>query len=67
MVGSLSQLQEKLSEKKKKMYHVFVDQEKAFGRVPRKAIEWALRRQKRARIARDCCDDSSCMQNRDQG
>ena len=32
--------------KKKKLYHVFEDLEKAFDGVPRKAIEWALRRQK---------------------
>ena len=39
-------VQEKFSEKKKKLYYVFVDLEKAFDRVPRKAFEWALRRQK---------------------
>ena len=39
------QLQEKYLEKKKKLYHVFVDLEKAFDKIPRKAIEWALRRQ----------------------
>ena len=39
------QLQEKYTEKKRKLYHVFVDLEKAFDRIPRKAIEWALRRQ----------------------
>ena len=41
----MRQLQEKFSEKKK-LYHVFVDLEKAFDRVPRKVIEWSLRRQK---------------------
>ena len=41
----LRQLQEKYSQKKKKLYHVFVDLEKAFDRVPREIIEWALRRQ----------------------
>jgi Reverse transcriptase (RNA-dependent DNA polymerase) len=40
----LRMLQEKYSQKKKKLYHVFVDLEKAFDRVPRKVIEWALRR-----------------------
>ena len=39
------QIQEKYGEKKRKLFHVFVDLEKAFDRVPRKAIEWALRRQ----------------------
>ena len=42
-------LQEKYLEKRKKLYHVFVDLEKAFDRVPRKAIEWAHRRQKTLR------------------
>ena len=42
----LRQLQEKYREKKKKLYHVFVDLEKAFDRVPREVIEWALRRQR---------------------
>ena len=30
---------------KKKLFHFFVDLEKAFDKVPRQAIEWALRRQ----------------------
>ena len=38
-------LQEKYTEKKKELYHVFVDLEKAFDKVPRHAIVWALRRQ----------------------
>ena len=38
-------LQAKYLEKKRKLYHVFVDLEKAFDRIPRKAITWALRRQ----------------------
>ena len=40
----LRMLQEKYSQKKQNMYHVFVDLEKAFDRVPRKVIEWALRK-----------------------
>jgi hypothetical protein len=41
----MRQIQEKYCQKKKKVYHVFVDLEKAFDRVPRRVIEWALRRQ----------------------
>ena len=36
---------EKFSRKKKALYHIFVDLEKAFDKVPREAIQWALRRQ----------------------
>ncbi|XP_063851530.1 uncharacterized protein LOC135094941 [Scylla paramamosain] len=42
----MRQIQEKFSERKK-LFHVFVDLEKAFDRVPRRAIGWALTRQKR--------------------
>ena len=41
----LRQIQQKYSEKKKELYHIFVDLENAFDRVPRAAIRWALRRQ----------------------
>ena len=41
----LRRLQEKYGEKKRKLYHIFVDLEKGFDRVSRKAMEWALRRQ----------------------
>ena len=42
----IQQLQEKYLEKKRKLYHIFVDLEKAFDKVPRPAIRWALRRQR---------------------
>ena len=41
----LRQLQEKYLEKKKTLFHVFMDLEKAFDRVPREVVVWALRRQ----------------------
>ena len=37
------QLQEKFGEKRP--YHVFVDLEKTFDKIPRNAIRWVLRRQ----------------------
>ena len=39
----LRQLQERFLEKKRQLIHIFVDLEKAFDRVPRSAIRWALR------------------------
>ena len=39
------QLQEKYLQNKQRLYHIFVDLEKAFDKVPREAITWALRRQ----------------------
>lgn len=39
-------LQERFMEKRRRLYHVFVDLEKAFDRVPREIIRWALRRQR---------------------
>ena len=42
----IRQLKEKYQEKKLKLYHIFIDLEKAFDRVPREVIRWALRRQK---------------------
>ena len=40
----LRQLQEKHLAKNKKLYFAFVDLEKAFNRVPRKVIWWAMRK-----------------------
>ena len=37
-------MQEKYQKKDKKLYMCFVDMEKAFHRVPRKVIEWAMRK-----------------------
>ena len=38
------QLQEKYLEKKKQLFFAFVDLEKAFDRVPREVVRWALRK-----------------------
>ncbi|MBJ5565719.1 reverse transcriptase family protein, partial [Salmonella enterica subsp. enterica serovar London] len=38
------QLQEKYHGKGKKLYYAFVDLEKAFDRVPREVVKWALRK-----------------------
>ena len=37
-------MQEKYQKKNKKLYMCFVDMEKAFDRVPRKVMEWAMRK-----------------------
>ena len=39
----LRQLQEKFLEKKLQLYFAFIDLEKAFDRVPREVIWWAMR------------------------
>ena len=41
----LRQLQEKVLSKNSKLFLGFVDLEKAFDRVPRKVVEWALRKE----------------------
>ena len=40
----LRKLQEDYLDKDKRLYMCFVDLEKAFNRVPRKVLEWAMRR-----------------------
>ena len=40
----MRQVQEKHQAKKKKLYYVFVDLEKAFNRVPREVVRWDLRK-----------------------
>ena len=39
----LGRLQEEYHAKRKRLYMCFVGLEKAFDRVPRKVLEWALR------------------------
>ena len=40
----MRQVQEKHQAKKKKMYYAFVDVEKAFDRVQREVVRWAVRK-----------------------
>ena len=40
----LRRMQEEYQAKGKKLYMYFVDLEKAFDRVPRKVLEWAMRK-----------------------
>ena len=39
-------MQEEYRDKEKKLYMCFVDMEKAFDRVPRKVMEWAMRKKR---------------------
>ena len=41
----LRHIRQKNTENREKLYRIFIDLEKVFDRVPRSAIEWALRRQ----------------------
>ena len=40
----LRRMQEEFGRREKKLYMCFVDLEKAFDRIPRKVMEWALRK-----------------------
>ena len=40
----MRRMQEENRDKKKKLYMCFVDIEKAFDKVPRKVMEWAMRK-----------------------
>ena len=41
----MRQFQQKYTEKKKRLYHIFVDMKKALDRAPRSSLVWALRMQ----------------------
>ena len=41
----LRQLQEKYRQNQQKLYHIFVDLQKAFDKVPRRVVQWALRKE----------------------
>ena len=43
-LDNLNEMQEEYQKKDKKLYMCFVDMEKAFDRVPRKVMEWAMRK-----------------------
>ena len=43
VIFTMRQMQKKLLAKKKQLYFAFVDLEKAFDRVPREVVRWALR------------------------
>ena len=44
VILNINQLQEKNSAKNKTLCHIFVDLEKAFDKIPRKAVKWDLRK-----------------------
>lgn len=43
-LAKVQQMQEKHQERRKRLYYAFVDLEKAFDRVPREVVWWALRK-----------------------
>ena len=43
-IFTVKRMQEEYQKKDKKLYMCFVDMEKAFDRVPRKVMEWAMRK-----------------------
>ena len=45
----LRRLQQKYLDKEKKLYMYFVDLEKAFGKVPRKVLEWVIEEERYTR------------------
>ena len=56
----LRRMQGEYQDKGKKLYMCFVDLQKSFDRVPRKAMEWAMRKKKvpEVMVKTECSDDS---------
>lgn len=56
------QLQEKYLSKKRKLYFVFVDLKKAFDRVPREELWWAMRRKMPDKLLHKISNSSFCVE-----